>query len=256
MVFADEIKSIGTIARSINSSIIQAENKSARQAELRGEIFAGDAIKTGGDAWLTINFYDLTRIVLRPNSILNISSFPETMDSGSIVLEVTRGGARVTTGTLAVLHPDRFIVITPEATLKSLRSEWVIRICEGVECEQFEKSIHQCADYQTIEKTRRQFIAVYKGTVNIDYCSSIGSLKAGETAWFDHTEKVCKVVDQIPCFVLFDGKLGRDKARTYASKLELIEAKEERDSERPSVRDVQRNVPNRIRIERPVRNRR
>lgn len=244
---AAQANSVATIARITNTSTITSTDGELRDAVVREQVYAGESLETGEDAWLTVNFFDLTRLVLRPNSKLIVHKFPETMSSDKIEFEILSGGVRLTTGTMAAQHPERFSVITPNGELSGGRTEWVIRICNGDECDLVEQTFNQCSDYKTIDKIDKQFVAAYKGEVNYQQCPTKQKLKPGQTSVFDYATQRCNVIDQVPCFILFDQKLGRDKVRTFLTKLTpTAEALKARPSKRPSIQP-------RPRIKRPRR---
>lgn len=255
-VFAKEVKSVASIVRSTGQSIIRSPSGEERKAEVRDPLYAQDTLQTGEQAWLTVNFFDLTRIVLRPSTQLIIRKFPETMVSGDIEFEILSGGARVTTGTVAAQNPERFKVITPKGELTGGRSEWVIRICPEDDCELLEQSFSRCGGYQTVDKRNRQFVAVYKGVIDLEYCAIVQSVNAGQTASIDYATKGCEVVPEIPCFILSDDKLGRDKLRTFLPNLRLIPSDDSSINVRPTTRPNSRSIQPRPRVDRPRRTRR
>jgi len=197
--------SVATIVRATNASTIISPNGDSRVAAVRQNIYAGDSVETSENAWLILNFFDLTRIVLRPNSRLTIRRFPETVS----------GGMRVTTGTMAAKYPDSFSVVTPNGELSGGRSEWVLRICEDDDCEALGQTFDRCQDSQHIEKIDKQFLVVYKGVVNYPQCRVQPELNPGETTVYDPSTERCEVIDEVPCFILFDQNLGQDKIRIF-----------------------------------------
>lgn len=251
---AAELKSVATIVQltrvqASGSSITVSSEGEKRSVVLRQPLFVGDSIETGANAWVTFNFYDLTRVVLRPNTKFHIREFPETTPSGKIILEISEGGARITTGTIAAEDSERFNVVTPYGDLTGGRSEWVVRVCAEDECEQLEQSFSRCSGYQSVTKRNRQFVAVYKGVLDLDYCPIQQGLNPGETSVFDPQANSCKVLDEVPCFILLDEKLGRGKLGKFLPRLKPVSEENTRPSRRPSSRAVQP----RPRVDRPRR---
>lgn len=220
--YAAEDKSVGTVARVTGTVQLKQPGTELENLAARQPIHAGDVIRTGEDGWITINFFDLTRVVMRPGTEFHISRFPQTMRDGDIALEIRSGGARISTGTIATRSPDNFAVHTPNGVLRGSRAEWVVRVCTGEDCRQLEASLSRCEDYQSRLDAGSQFVAVYKGEVELGYCPIEQGLGTGQTVILDAEEQTCKVVEEVPCFILFDGKLGRDKARQFMPKLEPI----------------------------------
>ncbi len=253
---AEESKSVATIVRAIENSTIISDSGQERIAGLRAPIYSKDTIITGELAWLTINFFDLTRLILRPNTQLIVHKFPETMSSGDIVFEILSGGVRVTTGTVASRSPERFKMITPKGEVTGGRSEWVIRICSAGDCDRLEQSFSRCSGYRSLDKQNRQFVAVYKGEVDLGHCPQSMHIDTGETAVFHQQAQTCDVIDEIPCFILSDGQMGRDKLRLFQPKLTPIPSEEARKISRPAIRPNSRSSQPRPRLDRPRRNRR
>ena len=188
--------SVATVVCATNASTIISADGESRIAAVRHNIYAGDSIGTTENAWLILNFFDLTRIVLRPNSKLIIRRFPETISPDNIEFEIISGGMRVTTGTMAAKYPDSFSVLTPNGELSSGRSEWVLRICEDDDCETLGQTFDRCEDSQPFEKNDKQFLVVYKGVVNYPQCNAQPELNPGETTVYDPSslENVIKTV--------------------------------------------------------------
>jgi hypothetical protein len=250
---AAELKSVATIVQTTGSSIAVSSEAEKRTVVLRQSLFVGDSIETGTNAWVTFNFYDLTRVILRPNTKFLIREFPETTPSGKIILEISEGGARITTGTIAAEDSDRFNLVTPYGELTGGRSEWVVRICAEDECEQLEQTFSRCSGYQSVPKRNRQFVAVYKGLLDLDYCPIQQGLNPGETSIFDPEGNSCQVLEQVPCFILLDEKLGRDKLRKFLPQLEPVAEDDKSDSTRPTRRPNSRAVQPRPRVDRTRR---
>lgn len=215
-------KSVGQVARVAGSVELIRPGEQAVTVATRQQVLSNDTLKTGGDGWVTVNFFDLTRVVMRPNTEFHIKEFPQTMDGGGIALEIHSGGARVSTGTIATRSPENFTLQTPNGVLRGSRAEWVVRVCGGEECQKLEASLSRCEDYQSQLDTDSEFVAVYKGVVDLDYCPIEQGLGVGQTAILNTEDQSCKVVEEVPCFILFDGKLGRDKARQFMPMLEPV----------------------------------
>lgn len=247
---AANTKSVATIVQIKGISTIRnSASTESRMAVRRQSLFEGDTIQTGEDAWLTFNFYDLTRVTLRPNTTFVIRGFPETTPVGKINLEISRGGARISAGTIAARDSERFTVLTPDGKLTSGRSEWVVRICDGEECNLQEQDYQRCSDYRSTVKQNRQYVTVYKGMIEAKYCRDQQTVKAGETSVFRAQDNACEVIDEVPCFILFDDKLGKDKLRKFLPKLTPLEGRNRPRQSRPNSREVQP----RPRVDRPRR---
>ena len=259
-------KSVGSVVRVVGAVSATGVDGETRKLRIQQEVYSGDRLVTDKGSWLTVNFYDLTRIVLRPESEFYIRSFPITMDAGDIDLKVVRGGVRITSGTIASQSHERFLLSTPNGSLHAGRAEWVVRVCNGQSCEAEHSAIKQCKKYKKTMVKDTEIISVYQGQVRINNCIGISAVEQGSSIINDTQTQRCDVIDQVPCFVLFDGKMGKDKLRIYLEKLTLNEVPEikidenqskeelrpESRSSRPSSR-TRRTTPS---IDRPRRSRR
>lgn len=241
-------KSVGLVAR-LSGAITLTRNNQDSRLKKRAEVFIGDQIVTSNDAWVTINFYDLTRVVLRPNSKFTIHRFPQTMGDGIVQLELESGGARVTSGTNSNGSAERFYLMTPEGLIKSSRSEWVVRICSGDECERLEDSFPRCTNYAGPDLIDKQFVSVYKGSVQLEYCRADPRLQVGSTASSEITNNMCETVEYVPCVILSDGNLGKDKLRTLLPSLTKLPSAKRGGINRP-IRPLSRPRPPRPRTSR------
>ncbi len=259
-------KSVGSAVRVIGEVSVTSIDGETKKLKVQQEIFSGDRFVTGKGSWLTVNFYDLTRIVLRPETEFYIASFPITMDAGDIDLSVVRGGVRITSGTISSKSHGKFTLATPSGKLHAGRAEWVVRVCDGQRCDNEYNKIKQCKKYLKPMIKNSEIVSVYQGQVSIDHCVGSSVVEQGSSIILNTQNHRCDVVDQVPCFVLFDGKMGKDKIRTFLKKLTLDEASEEQLGEdqlkeggrpesrksRPNTR-TRRTTPS---IDRPRRNRR
>ncbi|OUS27001.1 hypothetical protein A9Q99_17495 [Gammaproteobacteria bacterium 45_16_T64] len=262
-------KPVGSVVRVVGDVTAIGKNGKGRKLKIQQAIYSGDRLQTGKQSGVTVNFYDLTRIILRPNAIFYIKAFPATMNAGNIEMELIKGGARVTSGTIASQSQERFRLKTPAGVVNAGRAEWVVRDCESDECNVTAKEFKQCHKYRTPAVKDAQIVSVYKGEVRTNYCSAPSMVKSGTTGIIDRASGECLIVNEIPCLILFDGKMGRDKIRTYSKQLTLVEPgddieigsaeKQSPEGVRPDSRNsrpssrTRRTTP---RIDRPRRNRR
>jgi len=219
-------KSVGSVVSVVGDVSLIGDDGETRKLHIQQGIYSGDRLITGKGGWLTVNFYDLTRVVLRPESEFHITSFPVTMDAGDIDLKVMRGGARVTSGTIASKSHERFTLSTPSGSLHAGRAEWVVRVCDGQRCDTEFDAIKQCKKYQKPMIKNTEIISVYQGQIRINSCVGTSVVEKGSSAILNTQTQRCDVIDQVPCFVLFDGKMGKDKIRTFLKKLTLNEVSE------------------------------
>lgn len=242
-------KSVALVAR-LSGQVTLSRDKQHTKLTRSDELYVGDQIITGDESWLTINFYDLTRVVLRPNTQFVIHRFPQTMGDSAVLLQLHSGGVRVTAGTNSNGAAERFRLMTPEGQIQSSRSEWVVRICEGDECEKLEKSFSRCHDYANPGLTNKQFVSVYKGSVQLQYCRADTVLHEGSTASSEIANNHCETVEYVPCLILSDGNLGKDKLRALLPDLTKLPSTKRDDINRPA-RPQSRPRPPRPRTTRP-----
>lgn len=255
-------KSVATVsAVSGDVYLQQIDQTAASQMIARGtNIYAGERIKTAVNSSVTINFFDLTRVVLDADSLFVIKQFPQTMDKGDVVLELITGGARVTSGIIAKRTPERFSMLTPGGTIKSSQAQWVVQSCTAGRCDEQHETYQRCAAYVHPPTHNRQFVSVYKGSLEISGCAgkvvkegeSIIKIDEVESGLALTQDQRCDIVDQVPCFVLLNEKLGRDKFRQFLPNLtpiegqaDLIEKIQKRPHKRPPTIRPRIDRPNR-----------
>ena len=224
-------KSVASIVRAVGEVSATGIDGETRKLHVQQQVYSGDRLVTGKGSWLTVNFYDLTRIVLRPETEFHIVSFPITMDAGDIDLKVVRGGVRITSGTIASKSHERFTLVTPSGNLNAGRAEWVVRVCDGQYCDNEHKNVKQCKKYQKPLIENTEIVSVYQGQVTMDHCEDSAVVQQGSSNILNTQTQRCDVIDQVPCFVLFDGKMGKDKIRTFSKKLILNGTSESNDEE-------------------------
>jgi hypothetical protein len=79
--------------------VSQSALANARVLEINGEIFMGDAIKTGRSGEAQIRFVDNTRLVVGPNARVTIDKFVFSGSTArSVTLNITKGAFRFITG--------------------------------------------------------------------------------------------------------------------------------------------------------------
>ena len=231
-------KSVGSVVRVVGDVRFIGDDGEVKKLHIQQEIYSGDKLFTGKGSWLTVNFYDLTRVVLRPESEFHIASFPATMDAGDIDLEIVRGGARITSGTIASTSYERFTLSTPNGKQHAGRAEWVVRVCDESRCDTEYDAVKQCEKYKKPMIKDTEIVSVYQGQVRVDSCAGMSGMEKGSSIIFSTEKQRCDVIDQVPCFVLFDGKMGKDKIRTFLKKLTLNEMSEVHVDEHQEKEDV------------------
>lgn len=240
-------KSVATFSRVVGNITIINDDKPQREVRRNQVVFTGDTIKTGPMGWATINFFDLTRVVLRPNSEFIIEKFPQAVDGGRVQLVLNNGAIRITTGTLSNSAADNFVLETPLGAIGSSRAEWVLQLCEGDECNELQQDIKYCGQFDNKDTKQQQWVSVYKGSVSLPYCELERSVTTGMSSIYSYQNPSCEFVNYIPCFILADKALGRDKLRRFLPLLDSLKIKrhDEKIIDRPRRPDARprRNRP-------------
>lgn len=263
VVFAQS-KSVATVSAVVGDVYVhQVNGDDDSQLIERGRgLYAGEKIITTAQASVTVNFFDLTRVVLDADSALQIKQFPQTMDKGNVVLELLSGGARVTSGIIAKRYPERFSMLTPAGVIESSQAQWVVQVCASERCDTQYDEYARCAAYSHPPTLNRQFVSVYKGSLKITGCANQVNLGEGESLFksgaMNNDElsfakgTSCQVVEQVPCFILLNDKLGRDRFRQFLPKLTPINGEFDQ-IEKLQKRPHKRPPTIRPRIDRPTR---
>lgn len=225
-------KSVATVTRVKGDALLINEARPLREVGRGQVVFSGDTIQTGNDGWVTVNFFDLTRIVLRPNSEFFIDKFPQKVGGGRVELSLTKGAARVITGIISNTSVDYFKLNTPQGEIVSSRSEWVVRLCEGNECSQLHNELKICDRFDHHTANDQVWVSVYKGNVGVEYCDIEKPVKRGMSILHDQTAKSCQVLEYIPCPILADKELGRGNLRRFLPLLHSFRKESEVDKSR------------------------
>ncbi len=216
-------KSVATFTRVEGSIVLVNDKRSPREVHRGQVVYSGDRISTGKDGWATINFFDLTRVVLRPNSEFTIDKFPQKIGAGRVELSLTQGAIRVTTGTISNSSVDHFMLNTPQGRIVSSRSEWVVRLCQANECPELHDDLKICRRFDHHTAENQAWVSVYKGNVGVEYCDIVKPVKRGMSVLHQQATESCELVDYIPCAILADRGLGRDKLRRFMPLLNSFE---------------------------------
>lgn len=102
------------------------------------EISIHDMIKTLEGSTLKVLFIDGAEITLRPDTNIFIEKYSQK----EAEIEVSKGGIRVVTGTVAKWNPELYKVVTPEGVVTARKegSDFSVRIC-GEDCDEENKKM-------------------------------------------------------------------------------------------------------------------
>lgn len=151
----------------------------ARDLAMGSEVFAGDTLQTDKGAKLQVMLEDDSLISLGENSSVTLDEYlfnPNEKANNALMIRIQRGIARVITGIITDLNPNRFTVRTSRATIgirgcelgfRCLDDEhryYVVRVPEG-------RSIHVAS-----ELTKDVVVFTSPGFVDVD---AMGRLRKG-----------------------------------------------------------------------------
>ena len=94
-------------------------------------IFEGDTISVGRRSFAILELSDGTRLILRPNTVMQMESFNTQAQQEQSVLRLFKGGMRAVTGFLSKRNPRAFSVATPVATIGIRGTTFDARWCEA-----------------------------------------------------------------------------------------------------------------------------
>ena len=82
-------------------------------------VFQGDTLVTGTDGRMQVKFVDHGLVSLRPDSRFRIDEYDweSVGGTGRSFFSLAKGGFRAVTGRIGKLHPEKYRIVTPVATL-------------------------------------------------------------------------------------------------------------------------------------------
>lgn len=97
---------------------VHSANGQLRIPQAGDRIVPGDSVVTGGDGEMHVHMDDSALLALRSNSHVKIDAYvAEGGAADTAVLRLVRGSFRSVTGWIGKLHPQRYVVKTPTATI-------------------------------------------------------------------------------------------------------------------------------------------
>jgi len=130
---------VGYIVRQEGQASVKDLNGAIQGLEVNSQIYEGDRITTASDANLYILMDDGAEIYLKGDSVIKISEYVITSDSGkdsSSILDLIRGGLRKITGAIGASALSNYRVQTGLATIGIRGTEYVIKLCKLDDCNQ------------------------------------------------------------------------------------------------------------------------
>ena len=115
-VFAQQPAPAGHI-KIVTGSAFIVRNSATVAARPGQQVFASDALRTGGDGSVGVTLMDDTRLSLGPNSEVRLERYVYAPAEGGfgMVLKFVRGVAAYVSGRIAKLAPDSIRLETPAA---------------------------------------------------------------------------------------------------------------------------------------------
>jgi hypothetical protein len=105
---------VGTIQNIKGDVRIWERSGLDRPAQIRAQIYQGDILVSSAGSYAEIKMVDGALILLTPLSKLALESYAREKN---IFFRLTHGGLRMMTGAIARLSPEKFKLVTPNATI-------------------------------------------------------------------------------------------------------------------------------------------
>lgn len=105
---------VGTIQNIKGDVRIWERSGLDRPAQIRAQIYQGDILVSSAGSYAEIKMVDGALILLTPLSKLALESYAREKN---IFFRLTHGGVRMMTGAIARLSPEKFKLVTPNATI-------------------------------------------------------------------------------------------------------------------------------------------
>jgi hypothetical protein len=140
-----------SVAEVIFAQGVVSAQRGAEQARLLGKgnpLYEGDIIATGQKAFAVIQFTDMSRLTLRPESAFQINAYSHGGEQDNALLRLVRGGLRAVTGLIAKRSPDAVRIATPTATIGIRGTDFDARLCD-----------QQCAAEQKMLGARKSTVS-------------------------------------------------------------------------------------------------
>ena len=122
-----------SVAEVVFAQGVASAQRGADPARLLGKgspLFEGDIVTTGRKAFAVVQFTDMTRMTLRPDTALQINQYSHGSEQESALLRRVRGGLRAVTGLIAKSRPDAYRIGTPTVTIGVRGTDFDARLCE------------------------------------------------------------------------------------------------------------------------------
>jgi len=128
---SSQAEKIGSLRKvSGNCLIVRASDQQEIKAVSGLAIFQNDIISTQSNSSLGIIFKDATRISMGPNSKLTVNQyvFNPAKKKYSMLTKMMKGTAHYVSGKLSKLAPDAIKIETPDATIGSRGTSFLINV--------------------------------------------------------------------------------------------------------------------------------
>lgn len=114
--------------KQVQGEVLVGKDAARRSPQPGDAVRAGDRLSTGRDGAASIVLKDGTVMSLGPNASADLSQFQfdPTTQEGNLLVDLLQGSARMVTGLLAKINPERFKVRTPTAVVGVRGTDFIV----------------------------------------------------------------------------------------------------------------------------------
>jgi hypothetical protein len=120
---------IGTVVFTRGAVTAHIEGQQLRLLGRRSPLHQGDIISTGPKSFAVLKLEDGGRMSLRPNTVFTVKQFSQNKSTGSLIMNLFKGGLRMISGLIAKRNPRGVKLVASGVTIGIRGTEFDARIC-------------------------------------------------------------------------------------------------------------------------------
>ncbi len=164
-------KAVGQVVKTRGVTFVLSKKNRKRDLKVGSELYVGDRIFTGVNAFVRLNMIDNAKIDLRCNSEMVIEDYQLSKDANRSVLNLIKGSLNKVTGSIGKFADDIYEMKTPLATVGVRGTEYALRVLQSYGC-----------DGSIDVNSRGMFVRVKQGVVDVKSKDQKVAVIKGETA--------------------------------------------------------------------------
>ena len=122
---------VGQVVLSRGVVTAHVEQQPLRLLGRNAPLYVGDIISTGPASFAVLDLEDGGRMSLRPNTVFTVKEYRRDESSGSLLMNLFKGGLRMLSGLISKNNPDGVKITAAGATIGIRGTEFDARICDN-----------------------------------------------------------------------------------------------------------------------------